>query len=89
MDPLDTAYMVAGLPLAGLALHCWGRSAKKRSARWFLLGVALGAVGFDGLRLLLRAVGEQPAEWPYWVVVGMLGVSLTVTFSRTWRRLDR
>ena len=89
MDWSEAIYMVGGLPLAGLALHCWGRWATKGGVAWFVTGVLLGAVGIDGLRLLLDRVDETPSYWPWRIAATMLAVGLAMIARRVWKRVSR
>ncbi len=89
LNEADAIYMVSGLPLAGLALHCFGRWATKGGALWLVSGVLLGALGIDALRLLLQRVDETPAYWPWWAASGMLAVGLATISRRVWKRVSR
>lgn len=81
--------MVSGLPLAGLALHCWGRWATKGGFGWFVGGVLLGALGVDALRLLLHRVDESPSYWPWRIAATLLAVGLLTIARRVWKRVSR
>ncbi|MCA8920836.1 MAG: hypothetical protein KDD82_03440 [Planctomycetes bacterium] len=86
MSPWTLVYPGLSVVFLGSALRAWGRYARSGRARWFALGVALCALGIDGLRALqgmlrFRGGGEQRLIW------ALVALSVVTVLVQTWRSL--
>lgn len=85
-------YLAASLPLCSFAIRAFGRAARERDparARpFFALGVLLGALGIDTLRVLARLTGAHPSPLAF-LPLTLIGGTLVYVGIREWGRLGR